>query len=145
LPGIDEKNVEVNLANGMLTIKGEKQDEREEKKTNYYRRERSFGSFERSFQVPDGVDLDKVDARFKNGVLTVTLQYRSLQKRSRSKLVDSCCRKSGNAGLARSGPQLLHKRVLAVQVSLSDRPPSVTDHQARAVFAARALPQQLCL
>jgi HSP20 family protein len=73
LPGMDEKNVEVKVANGVLTIKGEKQDDKEEKKKNYYRRERSFGSFERSFQVPEGVDSDKIEANFKKGVLSVTL------------------------------------------------------------------------
>ena len=73
LPGMDEKNVEVKLANGILTIKGEKQEEKEEKQKDYYMRERSFGSFERNFQVPDGVDVDKIDASFKNGVLSVTL------------------------------------------------------------------------
>jgi HSP20 family protein len=73
LPGIDEKNVEVKYANGALTIKGEKKNEREEKKENYYVSERSYGSFQRSFRVPDGVDPDKVEASFKNGVLTVKL------------------------------------------------------------------------
>lgn len=73
LPGLDDKNVEVKLANGVLTIRGEKQDEKEEKKKDYYMRERSFGAFERSFQVPDGVDSDKIEASFKNGVLSVTL------------------------------------------------------------------------
>ncbi len=73
LPGMDEKNVEVKVASGVLTIKGEKQDEKEEKKKDYYMRERSFGSFERSFQVPDDVDPDKIEASFKKGVLSVTL------------------------------------------------------------------------
>ena len=73
LPGLDEKNIEVKLANGVLSIKGEKQEEKEEKQKDYYRRERSFGSFQRSFQVPEGVDTDKVAASFKNGILSVTL------------------------------------------------------------------------
>ena len=73
LPGMDEKNIEVKITNGMLTIKGEKQEEKEEEKQDYYLRERSFGSFERTFPVPDGVELDQVDASFKKGVLTVTL------------------------------------------------------------------------
>jgi HSP20 family protein len=73
LPGIDEKNIEVKYADGTLTIKGEKKDEKEEKKENYYLSERSYGSFQRSFRLPDGVDADKVEASFKNGVLTVTL------------------------------------------------------------------------
>jgi HSP20 family protein len=73
LPGLDEKNIEVKLANGVLSIKGEKQEEKEEKQKDYYRRERSFGSFERSFQVPNDVEADKIEASFKNGVLSVTL------------------------------------------------------------------------
>jgi HSP20 family protein len=73
LPGMDEKDVEVHLANGGLTIKGEKQEEKEEKQKDYYLHERHFGSFERSFRMPDGVDAAKIEANFKNGVLTVTL------------------------------------------------------------------------
>jgi HSP20 family protein len=73
LPGIDEKNLEVKVANGVLTIKGEKQEEKEEKKKDYYLRERNFGSFERAFQLPDGVDADKIDAKFAKGVLSVSL------------------------------------------------------------------------
>jgi len=73
LPGMDEKNIEVKLANGGLTIKGEKQEEKEEKKKDYYLHERRFGSFERYFAVPEGVDTDKIEATFKKGVLTVTL------------------------------------------------------------------------
>ena len=73
LPGMDEKDIEVKLANGGLTIKGEKQEEKEEKRKDYHLHERTFGSFERYFTVPDGVDRDKIDASFKKGVLTVTL------------------------------------------------------------------------
>jgi HSP20 family protein len=73
LPGMDEKNIEVKLANGGLTIKGEKQEEKEEKKKDYYLHERHFGSFERCFAVPEGVDSDKIEASFTKGVLTVML------------------------------------------------------------------------
>ncbi|RXH23999.1 molecular chaperone Hsp20 [Bradyrhizobium nanningense] len=73
LPGLDEKNIEVNVANGGLTIKGEKKEEKEEKQKGYYVSERSYGSFERYFSLPDGVDADKIEASFKNGVLKVTL------------------------------------------------------------------------
>jgi len=73
LPGLDEKSIDVRFANGTLTIMGEKTEEREEKKKDYYVSERSYGSFRRAFQVPDGVDTDKIGASFKNGVLTVTL------------------------------------------------------------------------
>jgi len=70
---MDQKNVEVKVANGNLTIMGEKQEEKEEKKKDYYLHERHFGSFERSFEIPEGVDADKIEANFKKGVLTVTL------------------------------------------------------------------------
>jgi HSP20 family protein len=70
---MDEKNVEVKFAKGVLTIKGEKQEEREEKKKGYHMQERSLGSFERTFQVPEGIDTDKISTRFKKGVLAVTL------------------------------------------------------------------------
>jgi HSP20 family protein len=73
LPGMDEKNIAVKLANGGLTIEGEKHEEKEEKKKNYHLHERRFGSFERCFAVPEGVDTDKIEARFKSGVLTVRL------------------------------------------------------------------------
>lgn len=61
------------LRNGNIAIKGEKRDEKEEKSGDYYLRERRFGSFERSFALPDGVAADKIEARFNKGVLTVTL------------------------------------------------------------------------
>jgi len=73
LPGMDEKNIEVRLANGSLIIKGEREDAKEEKKKDYHLRERHYGSFERQFAVPEGVDTDKIEARFKKGVLTITL------------------------------------------------------------------------
>jgi len=72
LPGVDEKDVSVTFANGMLTIKGEKRQEKEEKGENYYVAERSFGSFERSLRLPDTVDDSKVEAKFDKGVLKVT-------------------------------------------------------------------------
>ncbi len=87
LPGMNDKNVEVKLADGVLTIKGEKQEEKEEKKKDYYLQERSFGSFQRSFQVPDGVDADKIEASFKNGVLTVKLP-KSAEAQKTAKKID---------------------------------------------------------
>jgi HSP20 family protein len=73
LPGLDEKNVEVKLANGTLIISGEKKDERENKEKDYYFSERRYGSFKRAFRVPDGVDTNKIEAAFDKGVLTVRL------------------------------------------------------------------------
>jgi HSP20 family protein len=73
LPGMDEKNIEVKFSDGMLTIKGEKEEATEEKKKDYQLSERRYGSFQRSFSVPDGVNADKIEASLKKGVLTVTL------------------------------------------------------------------------
>ena len=73
LPGLDEKNIEVNVANGVLTVKGQKEEDKVEKKEDFHLRERRFGSFSRSVRVPDMVDADKIEASFKNGVLKVTL------------------------------------------------------------------------
>lgn len=73
LPGMDEKNIQVQVTNGNLTIKGETKEEKEEKKKDYYLQERRFGSFERTFGIPEGVDTDKIDASFKKGVLTIAM------------------------------------------------------------------------
>jgi HSP20 family protein len=86
LPGMDEKNVEVKVADGVLTIKGEKQEEKEEKKKDYYLSERNFGSFQRTFQVPSGVDLDNIEANFKKGVLTVTLPKSAEAQKAEKKI-----------------------------------------------------------
>ena len=72
LPGVDEKDVSVTLANGVLTIKGEKKQGKEEKGENFYRTERSYGAFERSLRLPDTIDEAEVDAKFDKGVLTIT-------------------------------------------------------------------------
>ena len=73
LPGMGAENVEVTFADGVLTIKGEKKDEKEEKRKDYYVSERRFGSFERSFRLPDGIDADKIAASVKDGVLSVSV------------------------------------------------------------------------
>jgi HSP20 family protein len=87
MPGMAEKNIEVKIANGNLTIKGEKQEEKEEKKKDYYLQERKYGSFERCFSIPEGVDMDKIEAAFKNGVLTVTLP-KSLEAQKPAKNIE---------------------------------------------------------
>jgi HSP20 family protein len=86
LPGMDEKAIELKVAGGVLTITGEKQEEKEEKKKGYYLSERRFGSFQRSFRIPDDVDADKIDAGFKKGVLTVTLPKKPEAVRSEKKI-----------------------------------------------------------
>jgi HSP20 family protein len=71
LPGLDKKDVNVDLQNGVLTLKGERKHESEVKEENFYRREMSYGKFMRSFRLPADVDADKIRAEFQNGLLTV--------------------------------------------------------------------------
>ena len=73
LPGVDQKDVEVIVADNLLTIKGEKRAEKEEKKKDYRLVERSYGGFARSITLPFSAEPDKANATFRNGVLTVTL------------------------------------------------------------------------
>lgn len=77
LPGMDEKDVELTLDDDVLTIKGEKKQETEEKKKDYYLSERHYGAFQRSFRMPEGADLEKVSASFRNGVLSITVPKRA--------------------------------------------------------------------
>jgi HSP20 family protein len=86
LPGIDEKNVEVALANGGLVIRGHKEEQKEEKKKDYFLSERQYGSFERYFGLPEGIEPDKISATFKNGVLTVTLPKSAKLQASEKKI-----------------------------------------------------------
>jgi HSP20 family protein len=86
LPGLDEKNVEIKLSNGNLTIKGEKKEEKEEREKEYYLSERRYGSFQRTFRVPESVDNDKIDASFKLGVLAVTLPKSPAAKQSEKQI-----------------------------------------------------------
>jgi HSP20 family protein len=83
LPGLDVKDVEVSIAGNVLTLRGEKKEEKEEKAKNYHRVERSYGAFERAVQLPCPVKGDLVQATFKNGILTVELP-KSEEVRSKS-------------------------------------------------------------
>ncbi len=80
LPDVDMKDIQVEIENGTLTLKGERKFEKEEKETGYHRIERSYGSFARYFSLPDTVESDKVKADYKNGVLTVTLPKKEVAK-----------------------------------------------------------------
>ena len=73
VPGMNPKDIDISLANDILTIKGKKQQETEEKEENYHRIERSYGSFSRSIRLPRDVIGEKIKASYKNGVLTITL------------------------------------------------------------------------
>ncbi|HIE11661.1 MAG TPA: Hsp20/alpha crystallin family protein [Kiritimatiellae bacterium] len=73
LPGLDQKDIEVTLDENILTIRGERKDEREERRRDYYLMERAYGSFERTIPLPSNIDPDRISARFLNGVLTVRI------------------------------------------------------------------------
>ena len=85
LPGLDEKDMEVAVTNNMLTIKGEKKVEEEE--GDYYHSERSYGYFNRTIALPQGIDADKAEAKFKKGVLKVTIPKKPEAQSSRRKIV----------------------------------------------------------
>ena len=73
VPGLDPKDIEVSVLGNVLTIKGERKDQQEVKKENYFRREVSYGAFERHMTLPEGAQTDKVKATFKNGIVEVTM------------------------------------------------------------------------
>ncbi|MBF0178935.1 MAG: Hsp20/alpha crystallin family protein [Magnetococcales bacterium] len=80
LPGIEQKDIQVNVDNGRLTISGERRFDDEEHKENYHRVERAYGRFSRTFQLPNTTDTGNIKANFKNGVLEVTLPKREEAK-----------------------------------------------------------------
>lgn len=80
IPGVDEKDVKLEIVNDTLTIRGEKRQESEEKEKNYYRMERSYGSFQRVLCLPEDVDQDAVKASFAKGILTITLPRKAVPK-----------------------------------------------------------------
>jgi HSP20 family protein len=73
LPGMAESDLNVSVENGILTLKGEKKDEKETKEKNRYRVERSYGTFQRSFTLPKGVKAEDISAKLKDGVLKVSI------------------------------------------------------------------------
>ena len=86
VPGIDPKDIDVSFSNGVLTIRGEKKQEREEKDANYHLVERSYGSFSRSVNIPVEVEENKVKANYKDGVLKISFPKTSLAKEKEIKI-----------------------------------------------------------
>ncbi len=73
LPGMDAKDLEITISGDVLSVKGEKKKETEDKSDTYHRIERCYGSFQRSFRIPDAVETDKVDATYKDGILKLVI------------------------------------------------------------------------
>ncbi|MGA1869637.1 MAG: Hsp20/alpha crystallin family protein [bacterium] len=86
LPGLNEKDLDISVSEHSLTIKGEKKKEVEDKKENYYRMERSYGSFYRTIALPEGVDTNKVDATYRKGVLNIIIPKTVKAIESRKKI-----------------------------------------------------------
>lgn len=86
LPGIEASNVSIEYSNQTLKIKGEKRQQKEEKDKNYYRVERSYGSFERILDLPEDSDADNILSNYKDGVLTITIPRKMLPKKDTKKI-----------------------------------------------------------
>jgi HSP20 family protein len=85
IPGVKKDNIKITLQDNILMIEGEKKKETEEKEKNFYRSERIFGSFKRSFTLPVDVDSEKVDAKFEDGMLSISLK--KLEQKTKSEKV----------------------------------------------------------
>ena len=86
VPGIDEKDIDVSIASNTLTVRGERTLEKEEKEENFQRVERQYGSFTRSFTLPNSVDLEQVSAHYNKGVLKIRLAKKAESKPKQIKL-----------------------------------------------------------
>ena len=80
LPGVDKKDISIDLKGRILVVKGERATDSEVKEDNYYRRERTFGKFQRAFSLPESLDADKITADFKDGVLKIEVPKPEAEK-----------------------------------------------------------------
>jgi len=87
VPGVDEKDIQLELVGDTLTIRGEKRQEREERGRNFYRMERAYGTFQRILSLPEDADQDHIEASFNKGVLTITIPRRA-QRREAGKTIE---------------------------------------------------------
>jgi HSP20 family protein len=86
IPGVSEEDLDVQLENNTLTVKGERKFEKEEREDNFHRIERRYGTFARTFRVPSTVDPERVDAHFDKGVLKLTLAKKAEAKPKQIKI-----------------------------------------------------------
>ncbi len=87
LPGVDKERIELKFSDGTLTIEGEKSEESEDAKEEHFVSERHYGDFHRTFRVPDEVDVEKIEAHLKDGLLTITLPKTAESRRKRKTIV----------------------------------------------------------
>ncbi len=88
VPGVDEKDIQVQLEEDVLIIRGEKKYEQESEEENYHRIERSYGTFQRVLNLPDNANPESIKARFKNGVLTLTVEKYADAKPRKGRVID---------------------------------------------------------
>jgi HSP20 family protein len=86
LPGMTEKDIEVSVSGDLLTLSGEKRQEKEQNEKNYHVSERSYGAFQRSFTIPEGVERGKITADFAKGVLTLTMPKSAKARETQRKI-----------------------------------------------------------
>lgn len=101
IPGVDEKDLDVRVENNVLTVRGERRFSNEEKEENFHRIERRYGSFSRSFTLPNTVDTDNVNANYNNGLLELTLAKRAEAKPKQIKI---------GVGSQQSGPKTIESK-----------------------------------
>lgn len=87
IPGVKKEDIKITLQDNILTIEGEKKKQDEKKEGNYYRTERSYGSFKRCFTLPDEVDSEKVEARFEDGILYINIDKLEIRK-TKEKIIE---------------------------------------------------------
>lgn len=87
VPGVDEKDIKLELVGDTLTIKGSKRQESSDNDKDYFRVERAYGAFQRVLSLPEDADRDQIEAQFHNGILTITMP-RKAEAKSRGKLID---------------------------------------------------------
>lgn len=87
IPGMEKNDISITMSDGLLTIQGEKKQEKEEEKENYHFVERRYGSFSRSLRVPSGVDADKIEASYKDGVLKVAIPKSESEKSRKIEII----------------------------------------------------------
>lgn len=88
LPGVDQKDVRLELSDDTLRISGEKKQEKEDSEKGYYRVERSYGAFQRLLSLPEDADRDNIDAAFKGGVMTITIPRRTAPEKESTKQIE---------------------------------------------------------
>jgi HSP20 family protein len=86
IPGVNEEDLQIHLENSTLMVKGERKFEKEEKEENFHRIERRYGSFERTFRLPNTVDADKAEANYDRGILSISLVKRPEAKPKQIKI-----------------------------------------------------------